>query len=944
MRIRASKRRHPTPRPPFSRHWEVALGYLSFATLLLVLCYSFFQTQHPQFDFGFDPHSWEISQTSTPCDALDCLRTGDQVLAIDGLWKEEYQLERSREILATPGPFNLRVERQGIVFETIVHALERTWNRRLQQILLALLPFVFWFSGAAAFIFVRPHDQRWLVLVLYQLNTAVFFAAGGLSFTHVAYSLYVFHVMVWLFLPLSLHLHLILPDSLGRPYHRLLLGPAYLTALALIAWDSMVPLSSDLFLPYAAIALLLSAGLLLLRLALPAPPAIRLATRLMAFGVLTGIGPWLPIVWILGQNETWPSNFNSLLLPLVAFLATPLWPLSYLYAIYRHKLGSIELRPNRLLGSYSFIVLYVTLFLATSFIASSRLLPYFENSLLPTLIVSACFIVGAPFLAPRFQRLVDQRLFGIHSSPQEIVSSFASKVPTTFDRVSLARIIESEILPPFQIRQSALYLFDAEEIHCLVRERISDDFEPTRSELEALLGRSGSYLRLEQAAEHSAWVRLVLRLTSKDDVVGIWLLGQRDPDDYYSHHEIQLLEGMAGQIAALIRAQRDVIAKSVLEKQLVHAQKMEAVGRLTASVAHDFNNLLSAILGYGDLLLERVEGDTLARKYLAGILASGEKASGLTRQLLAYSRQQAAEVRIADLNTLVRDVEALIARLASEDIDVTLDLDPQAVLVEVDPGQLQQVLLNLAANAVDAMPRSGRLTITTRNLPPSATLLTGEALLAVEDTGSGIPPEVAAHIFEPFYTTKGEGLGTGLGLAISREIVEHFGGRIQVSSTPGVGTTFRTHLPTSLDLEHSKTPTKVEAENKISHEGAETVLLAEDEDGVRLVVSEVLRNCGYTVLEARDGAEALSLQARHQGPIELLLTDIMMPHIKGPELANRLRGDRPDTRVLFMSGYSDDVIRRGLSVDDAPASLLRKPFIPAELARRVRETLDRPTR
>jgi signal transduction histidine kinase len=923
MKVHPSTGKTKVHRPPLSRYWEAVLGYLSFGTLLLVICYSFLQTQRPQFDFGFDPNSWKVSQASLACDALDCLRIGDQILAIDGLWKEEYQLERGREILTTPGPFHLRVKRNDTFFETTVFALERTWNRRLQQILLALLPLVFWLSGSAAFIFVRPHDDRWLVLVLYHLNMAVFFAAGGLSFTHMAYSIYVFHSVVWLFLPLSLHLHLILPNSIGRSYHRLLLVPTYITAFVLIAWDSSIPLTGDLFLPYAATALLVSAGLLLLRLTLPAPPAIRLATRLMAFGVLVGFGPWLPIVWILGQKETWPSNFNSLLLPLIAFLATPLWPLSYLYAIYRHKLGTIELRPNRLLGNYSFLVLYVTLFIATAFVASSRLLPTFENSIFPVIIVSACFIVATPFLASRFQRFVDRRLFGIHSSPEEIVSSFASKVPTAFDRESLARIIESEILPPFQIRQSALYLFEAEGVHCLIRDRISDDFEPTRNELEDLLSRSGSYLRLEQNGEHHTWIRLVLQLSTKNDNVGIWLLGQRDPDDFYSHHEIQLLEGMAGQMASMIRAQRDVIAKSVLEKQLVHAQKMEAVGRLTASVAHDFNNLLSAILGYGDLLLERVQDDTLARKYLAGILASGEKASGLTRQLLAYSRQQAAEVRIADLNTLVKEVEALISRLASEDIEFVLDLAPEAVLAEVDPGQVQQVLLNLAANAVDAMPKSGTLTIMTRNLPAATTAGTGEALLSVQDTGFGMPPEVAAQIFEPFYTTKGEGLGTGLGLAISREIVESFGGRIHVSSTPGVGTTFRTRFPLSLRFPPLKDlSTEFTSQTDIPKEGSETVLLAEDEEEVRLVVSQVLKNHGYTVLEARDGAEAMTVQAHHRGTIELLLTDIMMPHIKGPELAKRLHDDRPNTRVLFMSGYSDDVILRGLSSVDAPASLL----------------------
>ena len=932
------RRRNPLP-----RHWELAIGLLSFATLFVVTSHSSLQTRIPHFNFVFDPQSWEILETFSPCETYDCLRSGDRILTIDGLSQEEYHLERSRKILIDAEEFNMLAQREGVQFKIKVHALEPVWNRSLQRILLALIPLIFWLSGAVAFIFVRPQDSRWLLLVLYQMNTAILFAAGGLSSTHAAFSLYAFHTTAWLFLPLSLHLHLVLPNPLAPALHRRLLVPAYLTALCLIAWDARVPLTGELFLPYFAIALLISAGILLLRLALSAPPAIRLANRLMAFGVLVGVGPWLFIAWILGQDESWPSSFNSLLAALVAFLATPLWPLSYLYSIYKHPLGSIELRPNRLFGSYSFLVLYLTFFIATLFLVGDRIHPAFEISMFPVLMVSACFIAAAPFLASHFQQLVDQRLFGIHSSPEEIVSSFASKVPTTFDRPSLARLIETELLPPFQIRQTALFLFDAEEVHCLVRERVAEDFTPTQVEFATLLSRSGTYLRFEQGAKENAWIRLVVRLAVEDEIVGIWLLGQRDPDDYYSHREIELLQGIAGQMASLIQAQRDVIAKSALERQLVHAQKMEAVGRLTASVAHDFNNLLSAILGYGDLLLKRVEGDRLAGKYLAGILASGEKASGLTRQLLAYSRQQAAEVRVCDLGTLVRDVETLIARLAGEDITLELDLAEEHVLVEVDPGQLQQVILNLAANAVDAMPRGGRLTIKTRNLPPEDSLHLGEALLLVKDTGSGMPPEVAAHIFEAFYSTKEEDQGTGLGLAISREIVEQFGGRIEVSSTPDVETTFKIHLPTAIELElPAPHPTQTVAADPDG--GHETVLLAEDEEGVRLVASEVLKNCGYNVLEARDGAEALDLQAHHRGPIELLLTDIMMPRIKGPELASRLCDNRPETRVLYMSGYSDDVIR-DLGRGRAPgASLLRKPFVPAELARRVRETLDRPTR
>jgi len=397
------------------------------------------------------------------------------------------------------------------------------------------------------------------------------------------------------------------------------------------------------------------------------------------------------------------------------------------------------------------------------------------------------------------------------------------------------------------------------------------------------------------------------------------------------------IEDEAGAVAGVVVVFRDVSERQRLEEQLRQAQKMEVVGRLAGGVAHDFNNLLTAINGYSDLLLDDLPAEGHEHEQVAEIRKAGERAARLTRQLLTFGRQQVVAPQILDLNALVQGAAALLQRVIGEDVKLTTVLDLALARVKVDRGQLEQVLLNLAVNARDAMPTGGRLHVRTQNAPE---VLIGDrpcVMLEVSDTGRGMDEETLRHLFEPFFTTKPVGQGTGLGLATVYAIVKQAGGHIEVESEPGRGTTFGVYLPATEGAaaeERNGGAKPLDAPG-----GNETVLLVEDEDAVRALGRIVLRQAGYNVLDAGNGAEALQVCAAYRGPIHLLLSDVVMPEFGGRELAERLVEEYPEMKVLFMSGYTDDaVVRHGVLRDEV--AFLQKPFTPAALARKVRDVLD----
>jgi signal transduction histidine kinase len=391
------------------------------------------------------------------------------------------------------------------------------------------------------------------------------------------------------------------------------------------------------------------------------------------------------------------------------------------------------------------------------------------------------------------------------------------------------------------------------------------------------------------------------------------------------------------------RQSSDLLRRS--EEQLQHAQKMEAVGGLAGGIAHDFNNILTAIRTYNNFLLEDLPEGHASRREAAGIAKAVDHAANLTRQLLAFSRRQIMQPRVMDLNDTVRDLEHMLNRVLGPSVQLTTHLDLTLGMVNADPGQLEQVLMNLALNARDAMPGGGRLRIETSNATLDSTYMkqhgVGDTepgdyvMVAVRDTGIGMDRETQARIFEPFFTTKESGRGTGLGLAMVYGIVKQSGGYVWVYSEPGQGTTFKIYLPRSEDAVRAIQRDTIRIEDL---RGTERVLLVEDEDPVREVSARLLKRAGYTVVDSKDGQRALDEFDRHHAAFDIVITDMAMPGMGGRELAQRLRSRSPDIPIVFMSGYTDDEELRS-SLVDSRALFIEKPFTPELLLSKVREAL-----
>jgi PAS domain S-box-containing protein len=429
-------------------------------------------------------------------------------------------------------------------------------------------------------------------------------------------------------------------------------------------------------------------------------------------------------------------------------------------------------------------------------------------------------------------------------------------------------------------------------------------------------------------------------IRNKNDVIGILSIQSYKPNAY-DEADLTVLQSLADQCGAALErigAQQELRRT---EAQLRQAQKMEAVGRLAGGIAHDFNNLLTTILGTSDLLLEELPEQKRWREDVEEIRKAGDRAASLTRQLLAFSRKQVIEAAALNLNETVSSVSSMLRRLIGEDIELVTRLDPDLGMIRADSGQVEQVLMNLAVNARDAMPKGGALVIETMNtqvegdkdagpgIPPGSYVM-----LAVSDNGIGMDAEVQSHIFEPFFTTKEQGKGTGLGLATVYGIVRQSGGYVAVSSALGVGATFKIYLPRVKDVPEPKVTPRVSPRG-----GTETILVAEDEPAVRNLARRVLESHGYSVIAASGGEEALAMSRGFDGRIHLLLTDVIMPGMSGPQLADRIASEREDARVLFMSGYTDTAISHH-GVLEPGIWYLQKPFSPVGLAEKVREVLD----
>ena len=513
------------------------------------------------------------------------------------------------------------------------------------------------------------------------------------------------------------------------------------------------------------------------------------------------------------------------------------------------------------------------------------------------------------------------------------------------------------------------------------RRRAEKDISRLNAELEEALAwqrqifegsRDAAFVSDEQA-RFVAVNRAAAELTgySREELLGMGIPDLHDEPDlaaYRAFHQ-RILRGEQILSGALIRrkdgskvtvefnnrlitiggrrfmhtAGRDMTERLQLEAQLRQAQKMEAVGRLAGGVAHDFNNLLTVIQGYAELLGASLSNDPERSESLGEIVRAAERAAALTRQLLAFSRRQVLETRVLDLAAVVADTEKMLRRLIGEDVEVVVVRPATLGHVKADPGQIEQVLLNLAVNSRDAMPGGGRLTLELADVTLDAPLATSHdsipsgryVVVSVRDTGNGMDTETLSHLFEPFFTTKEKGKGTGLGLATVFGIVKQSGGYVDVASAPGAGTTFRVYLPRSDARTTSGVRPRVS-----SRTGSETVLVVEDEAAVRNLVRAVLERKGYVMLVAQNGAAALELVDKHTGVIHVLLTDVVMPGMNGRELAALVTARRPKVKVIFMSGYTADVPAE-FGAEGGPA-FLSKPFNERTLTLKLREVLDAP--
>lgn len=417
---------------------------------------------------------------------------------------------------------------------------------------------------------------------------------------------------------------------------------------------------------------------------------------------------------------------------------------------------------------------------------------------------------------------------------------------------------------------------------------------------------------------------------------------------YWEYASISPITDSFGKPAHFIAVKEDITERKKAEEslhqaeeQLLQSQKMEAVGQLAGGIAHDFNNLLTAIIGYSELLLERLRAEEPLRADVEEIRKAGQRAASLTRQLLAFSRKQVLQPKVFNLNSVVAEIEKMISRLIGEDIELVTLLDPALGNIKADQGQIEQVLLNLVVNSRDAMPHGGKLIVETQNLDvtsreKSADLPAGSyVVLSVADSGEGMDPETKSHIFEPFFTTKGQGKGTGLGLSTVYGIVMQSGGEIRIQSERGQGTICKVFLPR---VEGQFQQTETRFPSALAPSGGHTILVVEDEEMVRKLAAQALRLKGYTVLEASNAGEALLICEQHPGDIHLMLTDLIMPRMLGPELAARLKSLRPRMKVLYMSGYADPRIRDSQASEGDLADI-QKPFTPDLLVTRVREVI-----
>jgi two-component system, cell cycle sensor histidine kinase and response regulator CckA len=544
---------------------------------------------------------------------------------------------------------------------------------------------------------------------------------------------------------------------------------------------------------------------------------------------------------------------------------------------------------------------------------------------------------------------------------EEVYERFAEEVRRVlpFDRVSVNTMNPDRtsitIAYAFGIKVGPIQVGDALPLDDPFKENIVNRRSSVLNQTEDESELAKGYPNLVPHFRAGLRSMMTVPLISKDEVIGILHIQSLKPNAY-TESDVRLAERVGNEIAGAI-ANAQLFAerkqaeegKALLQEQLRQSQKMESIGQLAGGVAHDFNNILTVIHGYSELVINSLDPTNPIREDVKEIKAAAERASGLTRQLLAFSRKQVLQPKVIDLNALVSNMVKMLRRMISEGIELNTLWADDLGRVKADQGQIEQVMLNLAVNARDAMPNGGKLTIETADVELDQdyadlhlSVVPGSyVMLSVSDTGVGMTPEVRERVLEPFFTTKEKGKGTGLGLSTVYGIVKQSGGNIWIYSEPGQGSTFKIYLPRVEEEVDSMLQSSVVG-NK-PQQGSETILLVEDEKMVRNLALTILKRQGYNVLEAEDGEMALRIVQKHNGnPIHLVLTDVVMPGMSGHELSDHLKAQCPEMKVIFMSGYTDESIIEKHGLMAPGINFIQKPFQPDALVRKIRSVLDRP--
>jgi PAS domain S-box-containing protein len=1018
----------------------------------------------PMLPFVFDDAGRVLWAVPCDDDPRRCPLQGDLIVGISGKpapAADRASLEEAiGHAVGSGGVLDIEIRRGDEVFTVQVPA-EKGRASAWRAVFMASGPLSFWLAGTAGLLFLRPRGERRWVVVLLAYSATVWVGAGFASGEHLAGARFLFHTFFLLFVPLTLHLHLLLPfPRLTVRARRWVLGALYVAAASAALRQAWSP--SPGFGMASLLLLTVTVGICSALLMAPArhqrTGTARRAGQLMLFGLIAGLMPTV-IFNLLRLLTGYPERPGPQ--HYMVALTLPLLPFAYAKAVALLAGGSHRVRSNRVFSVYAYVGLGISVLVPALTLLHGSL-GAGRAGIYPTLALCAAFAAFMIVVRRPFTKRLDSLLFGAHVSVRDLLPLALSRVIAAFDRATLASSLSNDILPALLVRQSALVVRTSDGAVEVLCDGVDPPSESAVRQLvagaEAATGEAGDI-----GGVAPAWARLWVPLTVGGRESGAWLLGARDPDDHYTADDRELLRGLGSQIAQMLdnihllakaraeveqrraaeaaaihreerfralfestfegiailrggviaevntplvqllgfpanellgapvsrilvepallaspgsdlmdadacrsdgslvqvelarrhhtlmgeevtvvamrdlaeRRRREVETRR-LQEQLLLAQKMEAVGRLSAGLAHDFNNCLQAVLGYTDLLLARYDQAPLLSHHLAGIRDAGQRGAALSRQLLAFARRQPTEPVTLDLNATIRDLSKMLRRLLPEDIEIVADLQPGSACVRFDAVQLEQVIVNLAVNARDAMPDGGQFRLQTRPYVVAATdfddgIAPGTYwLLTLSDDGIGMDDETLSHAFEPFFTTKRE--GSGLGLSIVYGLVEQNSGKVRVHSRPGAGTHFAIYLPAA-----SGEPVIARDEAwRSAPRGWEDVLLVEDNEHVRISLSHTLRSLGYRVLDAASGEEALLLADDVHHDIAALVTDLRMPGIDGQELARVLSQQRPDLCTLFMSGYSE----REVPVGGIRSVWLQKPFPAEMMATTLRNLLD----